>query len=129
MDLLEAVLRLEQEGGHLRLDGERIRYSVPSDRPEALELIRGLRERRNELEVLLRERERQTEFEHAGRLIGGPHVKLFSYIGCKVRTPGGSGTLVQVFVDRATVILDCELCRCSFFLPDQIEPVSSPPFG
>ena len=52
-----------------------------------------------------------------------PHAKLFPFLGRKVRTPNGPGTLVQVFADRVTVLLDAELSRCSFFPPIQIEPV------
>jgi hypothetical protein len=61
---------------------------------------------------------------HAQRRFAQPHAKLFPFIGRKVRTPAGPGTLLQVFADRVTVVLDSELPRCSFFLPDQIEPVS-----
>jgi hypothetical protein len=60
----------------------------------------------------------------AERRFGQPHAKLFPFIGRKVRTPDGPGTLLQVFVDRVTVVLDSELSRCSFFAPGQIEPVS-----
>jgi hypothetical protein len=41
-----------------------------------------------------------------------------------MRTPDGVGTLLQVFADRVTVLLDSELKRCSYFLPAEIEPVS-----
>jgi hypothetical protein len=51
-----------------------------------------------------------------------PHAKFFPFLGRKVRTPNGPGTLIQVFADRVTVLLDAELSRCSFFHPGQIEP-------
>jgi hypothetical protein len=53
-----------------------------------------------------------------------PHAKLFPFIGRKVRTPSGVGTLIQVFAKRVTVLLDSELGRCSFFPPAIIQPVS-----
>jgi hypothetical protein len=53
-----------------------------------------------------------------------PHAKLFPFLGRKVKTPAGIGTLLQVFADRATVLLDSELSLSSFFIPGQIEPVS-----
>jgi hypothetical protein len=59
-----------------------------------------------------------------GRRFGQPHAKLFPYLGRKVRTPGGPGTLLQVFVDRVTVVLDSELSSCSFYAPRDIEPIS-----
>lgn len=60
----------------------------------------------------------------AERRFAQAHAKLFPFIGRKVRTPGGPGTLLQVFSDRVTVVLDIEFSRCSFFLPGQIEPIS-----
>ena len=59
----------------------------------------------------------------AERRFAQPHSKLFPFLGRKVRTPGGPGTLIQVFSDRVTVVLDSELFRCSFFQPKEIEPI------
>lgn len=53
-----------------------------------------------------------------------PHARLFPLLGRKVRTPGGPGTLLQVFANRVTVLLDSELSKCVFFRPAEIEPVS-----
>jgi hypothetical protein len=53
-----------------------------------------------------------------------PHARLFPFLGRKVRTPDGPGTLLQVFADRVTVVLDADLSRCSFFTPSQIGPIS-----
>jgi hypothetical protein len=61
------------------------------------------------------------EFE---RRFGQPHTKLFPYLGRKVWTPSGPGTLVQVFAERVTVVLDSEMSKCSFFPPAEIQPVS-----
>jgi len=63
----------------------------------------------------------------AERRCGQPHAKLFPFLGRKVRTPAGPGTLLQVFADRVTVLLDSELSKCSFFSPTEIEPVSWEP--
>lgn len=60
----------------------------------------------------------------AERRFGQQHARLFPFLGRKVRTPAGPGTLVQVFSERVTVLLDSELSRCSFFRPTEIEPVS-----
>lgn len=54
-----------------------------------------------------------------------PHARLFPFIGRKVRTPAGPGILQQVFADRATVVLESELTKCTtVFHPSQIEPAS-----
>ena len=53
-----------------------------------------------------------------------PHARLFPFLGRKVRTPQGSGVLLQVFAERVTVLLDSDLDRCSFFQPAEVEPVN-----
>jgi hypothetical protein len=55
---------------------------------------------------------------------GQPHAKLFPFIGRKVRTPAGPGTLIQVFAGRVTIVLDSDIEKCSFFKPAEIEPIS-----
>jgi hypothetical protein len=53
---------------------------------------------------------------------GQPHARLFVFLGRKVRTPAGAGTLLQVFADRVTVLLETELSRCAVFTPQEIAP-------
>jgi hypothetical protein len=60
----------------------------------------------------------------AERRFAQSHAKLFPFLGRKVRTPTGPGTLLQVFAERVTVLLDSELSRCRFFRPAEIEPVN-----
>jgi hypothetical protein len=128
-DLMGIVSRLEESGGTLVLDGDRIRYSVPSGDAEVRALLFELRKRREEVRGLLAQRAAQqrscppTLFE-AERRFGQPHARLFPFLGRKVRTPAGPGTLLQVFAERVTVLLDSELSKCSFFRPAEIEPVS-----
>ena len=52
------------------------------------------------------------------------HARLFPFLGRKVRTPKGPGTLLQVFAGRVTVLLDADMNKCSFFSPTEIQPVS-----
>lgn len=66
----------------------------------------------------------QREPIEADRHFGQWHAKLFPFIGRKVRTPTGPGTLLQVYAGHVTVLLDSELSRCSFFRHFDIEPVS-----
>ena len=63
----------------------------------------------------------------AEQRFGRPHARLFPFIGRKMRTPVGVGTLVQVFAGRVTVLLDSQLSRCSYFRPAEVEPVSWEP--
>lgn len=60
----------------------------------------------------------------AGRRFGQPHARLFPFLGRKVRTPGGSGTLLQVFADRVTILLDSDLGKCTIYTPEQIRAVA-----
>jgi hypothetical protein len=60
----------------------------------------------------------------AQQRFGQPHGKLFPFLGRKVRTPCGPGTLLQVFAERVTVLLDSQMSQCSFFRPAEIEPIS-----
>ncbi len=128
-DLLRIVSQLEQGGGTLALDGDRIRYSVPSGSPEAQRLLAELRKHREEVAELLRQRASEQQnwppaSLDAERRLGQPHARLFPFIGRKVRTPEGPGTLLQVFADRCTVVLDSELSKCARFAPGEIEPAS-----
>jgi hypothetical protein len=131
-ELLEIVSRLEKGGGTLILDGDRIRYCVPSSDTEVLALLAELRKHRDGVKGLLRQRAAGKQSWppaslDAERRFGQPHAKLFPFLGRKVRSPAGPGTLLQVFAERVTVLLDSELSRCSFFRPAEIEPVSWEP--
>jgi hypothetical protein len=129
-ELLQIVSRLEQSGGTLFLDGDRIRYSVPKGSHEAQQWLAELRKHRTGVKELLRQRANEPgekwppESFEAERRFGQPHAKLFLLIGRKVRTPSGPGTLLQVFAHRVTVLLDSELNKCNVFTPGEIAPVS-----
>jgi hypothetical protein len=124
-DLLEIVSRLEQNGGTLELAGDRIRYSLPKGDTEVPELLAELRRRRDEVVEMLRQRASwPPQSQEAEQRFGHLHANLFPFIGRKVRTPEGPGTLLQVFTDRVTVVLDSERSRCSFFQLGRVEPVS-----
>jgi hypothetical protein len=56
-DLLQIVSRLEQAGGKLSLDGDRITYTIPKGSQEAHEILSQLREHRERVAELLRNRE------------------------------------------------------------------------
>jgi hypothetical protein len=128
-EVLQIVSRLEQAGGKLALDGEHIRYSIPSGDAEVQNLLAELRKHREGVKSLLRQRaEERQDWPRASldaeQRFGRPHALLFPFIGRKMRTPDGVGTLVQVFADRVTVLLDSQLSQCRYFRPADVEPVS-----
>jgi hypothetical protein len=142
------VAVLEQDGVRLRVEGERLKLEAPSDKVPSPETIAGLRENKAAVVEYLRGRSPQPaaiqfssfpdpipwkteklenwppESFEVERRFAQPHAKLFPFLGRKVRTPSGPGTLIQVFADRVTVLLDSELSRCTFFVPAQIEPIT-----
>lgn len=127
-DILEIVSRLERAGGSLSLDGDRIEYAIPKGNPEAQQLLAELRKQRERVTEILRHRESESvndwmpESRDRVRRFGQPHALLFPFIGRKVRTPAGPGTLLQVFTDRVTVLLDTELSKSKVFTPKEIAP-------
>jgi hypothetical protein len=141
------VAVLEQDGVRLRIEGERLKLEAPADKVPSPETIAGLRENKAAVVEYLRGRSQPREIQfssfpdpiarktgkleswpseslEAVRRFTQPHAKLFPFLGRKVRTPSGPGTLLQVFACRVTVLLDSELSRCSFFQPREIVPVS-----
>ena len=61
-DLLQMVSRLEQGGGTLMLEGDRIRYRVPSGDSDVRNLLNELRIHREELRSLLQERKEKSSW-------------------------------------------------------------------
>jgi hypothetical protein len=133
------VNALEQEGIRLRVEGKRLKLEAPVNKVPSPETIARLRENKAAVVEYIRGRSlshgiqffsfsepsrRKTEKLESLSPSTQLHIKLFPFIGRKVRTPGGLGTLLQVFADRATVVLDSKLCQCSFFAPGEIAPVS-----
>jgi hypothetical protein len=130
-DVLEIVSKLERTGGILSLNGDQIEYAIPRGNREAQELLDELRRHRERVADFLRLRACESVEcyppESLNRVLrfGQPHAKLFMFIGRKVRTPNGLGTLLQVFADRATVLLDSERDHvCVRFLPSEVIPVA-----
>jgi hypothetical protein len=127
--VLEIVSRLEQAGGSLSLNGDRIEYVIPKGNRETQEMLAELRKHRERVMDLLRQREtnesnRPSASQDTLGRFRQPHAKLFPFIGRKVRTPEGPGTLLQVFADRVTVLLESEVSKCAVFKSSEIELTS-----
>ena len=141
------VAELEERGIRLEVDGDRLMLEAPADRVPSPEIMAGLREIRSAVVryLLARSQPSRVQFSsstspivwkneklenwpfesrEAERRFGVEHAKLFPFIGRKVRTPQGPGTLIQVFSDRATVVLDSKLGICTVFKPVEVVPAS-----
>lgn len=66
---------------------------------------------------------------HQPPVLVAPHARLYPLIGRKVATPQGPGKLLQVFSDRAAVVLDADQGRVAFLAPEEIRPLAQPPGG
>ena len=122
--VLETISRIEELGGRLTVDGGRVRYRVPKGKPEVQPLLAELRNHREEVVNLLRQRELPwpPACLDAERRFGHSSARLYPYLGRQVRTPRGTGQLVQVFTDWATVLLN-GADRLSSFTPEEIWPL------
>lgn len=70
----------------------------------------------------INEKRRSKGHEQPNRF-GQPHAALFPLLGRKVRTPSGPGTLIQVFADRAAVLLDSDVQKCAVFHPEEVRAI------
>lgn len=141
------VAALELGGVRLRIEGERLKLEAPADKVPSPETIAGLRENKAAVVEYLRGRSQRSAIQFSSfpdpiprktekleswppesyeveRRFGQRHARLFPFLGCKVRTPAGPGTLLQVFAERVTILLDSEVSKCAFFAPGEIEPAS-----
>lgn len=138
--VVEAVNELEKLGARLVLAGGNIRitYRCPAALVPALQrAVALLRSHKNEAigclraritVQALREPKWSAESFGAERKFGHPAARLYPFLNQRVRTPRGMGRLLQVFKDRADVLLEAELAkprsdqRASFFDPTDVCP-------
>jgi hypothetical protein len=107
-DVLEVVSRLEENGGSLRLEGDRIRYSVPSGNREALNILAELRKHRDAVRTLLvqraaRQASNSSSQPSQGVLAMPPGVRL---LHLKLKEP-------PVAIDTCSVVTDPALFASS----------------
>jgi hypothetical protein len=140
-ELSRALEELEKTKVKLILENRSIRAVYRCERsalPAVLSAIAILRQHKEEALSVLRERTtggfhdvprwpaESLDAEHRFRC---PEARLYPFLEQKVRTPLGLGKLIQVFKDRAAVLLDQELIkpkgeqRESYFNPSDICPV------
>jgi hypothetical protein len=138
MEVGQALENLKTAGATLTLEGEQIHVAYrcrACDLPLLKAAITVLKEHKQEAIAFLSSKDaihsvaRQfwpPESLEAAERFRHWSARLYPFIGQAVRTPKGMGQLVQVFSDRATVLLDSERTkpkseqRVSFFDPHDI---------
>lgn len=71
--------RLQELGGEVFLVGDRMRYRIPADEPEARQLIAEIRQDREAIIALLRDRESQAPSHEEVKAMLPPGIRLRSY--------------------------------------------------
>lgn len=120
--LLETLERLDLS---VRVDGESLQVRGPRAAMTP-DLEQAIRAHKAELVQLVAADADgwPPESLHAERRFGRWHARLYPFIGRTVATPRGAGRLVQIFGDRATVILPGET-QAGVFLPEELGPPGS----
>jgi hypothetical protein len=111
-------LRIETDGGVLHLIGRRSAIS-----PDLLEEVR---EHCEELIDALTSPLWPPESLKAELRFGHRHARLYPFLGRTIATPAGPGRLVQVFAERAGVVLECAPRQVCYFLPGELRPLGAP---
>ncbi len=136
----EALRKLEELGASLTLDGKRIRVTYKCPPNLFLEIktaIAIVKEHKEEAIACLELKFHKKWFSEQSwpqasldseRKFRHIVARLYPFLHWRVRTPKGMGTLLQVFKDRAMVLLDAELTKptslqqATFFAPEDVCP-------
>jgi hypothetical protein len=117
----EILAELEALSIQVGTDGQVLELVGPRGalRPELAEEIRS---RKRDLLELVELQQWPEASREAVRRHGEPWARLYPFLGKSILTPRGAARLVGVLPERATVVLDAEPSRASFFLPSELRP-------
>jgi len=107
------------------VNGDSLHVAGP---PSAMtpDIARAIRDHKAELVGLVAADGWPTESLDAERRFGRWHARLYRFIGRTVSTPRGAGRLVQVFPERASVVIAGE-AQVRVLLPEELCPLGAPP--
>lgn len=128
MNAMQILTELKSRGILLEPRGDRLRVDAPRGSLSD-ELRQALVEHKGEILAWLRGDDGvlwPQESRDCVRRFGHPHARLYPFLGRTVETSQGSGRLVQVFSDRAAVVLDGDPSHLTFLLPAEIRPPGAP---
>ncbi len=124
MNAPELISQLEARGASMQVLGDRLRIRPKS--ALTTELISELRERKAEILQFLSSSGWPAECLESEQRFRQPHARLFPLLDKSVETPLGAGRLVQVFADRAAVVLHHDQESLTFLLPEEVHPIGLP---
>jgi hypothetical protein len=118
----ELLASLRRSGIEVSVREDRLRVEAPRGAVTP-EIRQRLADRKQELiELLSAPVTWSPESIAAAASFGVPHARLYPFIGKAVDTPAGGGRLLQVFAERAAVLLDHDAERVVYFVPSEIRP-------
>jgi hypothetical protein len=86
------------------------------------ELVEQLRAHKAEIQGLVELQSWPEASRDAVRRFGLAVARLYPFLGRTILTPDGPGRLLQVFPERATVVLDARPETATFYLPAELRP-------
>jgi hypothetical protein len=120
----EVLSELQARQVEVVVVGDRLRFRPVTAVPKPL--LEALRAQKAEVIDLVELQSWPEPSREAVRRFGHPSARLYPFLGRMILTPEGPGRLLQVFAERATVVLDAEPSRASFFLPSELRPPDAP---
>lgn len=120
MTAAEILSELEARQIELAVTGDRLRFRPAAAVPE--DLLTELREHKAELIELVSLQGWPEESRDYVRRFRVPEARLYPFLGKLVATSLGRGRLLQVFPERAAVVLDTDPSRLTFLLPSEVRP-------
>jgi hypothetical protein len=128
MTVPELLATLRRAGIEVSVREDRLRIEAPRGAVTP-EIHRALVDHKPELIAALSVPRRSPtwppESLDAERQFGGPHARLYPFLGRTVETSSGPGRLLQVFSERAAVLLDGS-DQTAYFPPADLSPFPPP---
>ena len=121
MNAEDLLAEVEALGVTVDLDGDVLRFRPGSAIPAGL--VEVLRAHKPELVELVSLRGWPDASLECVRQFGRPEARLYPFLGKTVATPAGKGRLLQVFHERASVLLERDPRKVVTMLPSELWPL------
>jgi hypothetical protein len=121
MNAEDLLAEVEALGVTVDLDGDVLRFRPGSAIPAGL--VEELRAHKPELVELVSLRGWPDASRECVRQFGRPEARLYPFLGKTVATRAGRGRLLQVFHERASVLLESDPRKVVTLLPSEVWPL------